>query len=112
MANARKELPAQDAEATAPAVQAEHHQTQDASKRPIWSRTINRVDCSIWSHDQAAGKRYTVAISRSYLEKRSNQWKHSYYFDKSDLQDVRAVCDAAENELLELEGMTDKPGED
>ena len=112
MTTSIKDVPAKKAEETA-AQEEQHAGQQDAAgKRPIWSRTLNRVDGSIWKHDQKGEARYTVAISRSYLEKKTNQWKRSFYFDKNDLQDVRSICNEAEDQILDLEGMTAAPGED
>jgi hypothetical protein len=102
-----KQVPAQ---AEAPAAP-EQHETHEASKRPVWSRSINRVDCSIWEHEQDGKARYTVAISRSYRD-RSNQWKRSYYFDKQDLDDVITVAREASNEMLNLQNLAQVVGED
>jgi len=83
-----------------------------AHKRPVWSRTINPVDCSIWPHDQAEEVRHTIAISRSYKDRKSGEWKRNFYFDYSDLADVKAVCEAAAEEILRMHNMADKPDED
>ncbi len=72
-------------------------------KRPIWSRNINRVNCAVWKHDQEEGTRYTVALYRSYLDRRNNEWKRVYYFDRQDLKDVRAVCNEAEAYIASLD---------
>lgn len=88
------------------------HSTQAASKRPIWSRTLNRVDCSIWKHDQDNGPRYTISISRSYFHQRSNQWKRDSYFDRRDLVDVIAVCNEAEAHIQSLQSMTEIAGKE
>jgi hypothetical protein len=84
--------------------EAETSPAQDAGgKRPLWSRQLNRVDCSLWKSGQNGAARYTVAITRSYLDKRSNAWKRVHYFDRQDLTDVRAVCDEAEKHIQGLE---------
>jgi len=105
MANAKKDSSAETAEAAAPAEKAEAPQTHEASgKRPLWSRQLNRVQCSIWKHDQNGRTRYTTLIYRTYLDRRNNEWKRVYYFDKNDLKDVRSVTSEAEDQILRLEG--------
>lgn len=75
--------------------------THEASKRPLWSQKLNRVDCSIWEHDQNGESRFTIAISRSYFDRKLNAFKRSFYFDRQDLKDVREVCAKAEEYLVE-----------
>jgi hypothetical protein len=82
------------------------------AKRPLWSRTFNRVDCSVWGHEQNGEVRFTVSISRSYLEKKSNTWKRNFYFDAQDLVDVKMLCDLAEEYILKRQGMVPSVEED
>lgn len=99
-----------DEAGTKPAEQLPAH---DASgKRPIWSRSINRVEGSMWKHGQNGDTRYTVSVSRHYLNRRTNEWKRDHYFDRRDLADVVTVCREAEDRILQLEGMTQAAGED
>lgn len=87
--------------------------TQDASKRPVWTRQINRVDCSIWRHrDQDGQSRYTVAISKSYFHKATQRMKRDYYFDRRDLSDVVMLCHDAEEQILRIDGLIQTTGED
>lgn len=77
----------------------------DSGKKPLWSRSINRVDASVWPHEQNGETRYTIALSRSYFDKKSNQWKRNYYFDRQDLMDLRTLIDEADARVMELEGL-------
>lgn len=87
--------------------------THDASgKKPVWFRQMNRVHSSIWKNDQNGEVRYTIAVFRSYLDRRNNETKRVFYFDQQDLKDVRAVCAEAEAQILSLKGMTTEAGED
>jgi hypothetical protein len=76
--------------------------THGASKLPIWSLTINRVDASIWKYDHEDGATYSIAISRSYFDKKSNEVKRNHYFDLSDLADVRTISATAEEYIHKL----------
>src|SRR5947209_6176234 len=99
---------ARKAEASAP--QAEPRAKE--SSGPTWKRQHGRVQAAVWSHDQNGKTRHTVAITRSYRDAKAGQWRNVHYFDRQDLKDVHAICDEAEQYLLELEGMTQVVGED
>ena len=81
-----------------------HSPALDAPKRPVWSRKLGRVDCSVWRHQQPGGARYTISITRSYLSKRDGQWKRDSYFDVRDQGDVRILSREAEHIVLGLMG--------
>jgi hypothetical protein len=108
-----KKLPKEAArKAEVIAEQAQPIPAQDAGgKRPIWSRQINRIDCSMWVQGLNGEQRYSIAITRSYLDKRAKSWKRVHYFDRQDLSDVRAVCAEAERHIFDLEGTLPEPGE-
>ena len=82
------------------------------SSGPLWKTQHNRVQGAMWKHDQDGKARYTISVSRSYKDKEADKWMNMHYFDRQDLRDVRSVCDEAEEQILELEGMTAVAGED
>lgn len=69
--------------------------THDASRRPVWSMKLNRVDCAVWANDKDGQTRYSVAIYREYFDQREKQPKRGHYFDKADLADVIALATTA-----------------
>jgi hypothetical protein len=87
-------------------------ETNDSSL-PIWKAQHGRVQGAMWRHLQEDGTaRYTVSISRSYRDKDDDKWKNVHYFDRKDLDDVRSICNTAEEELLSADGMVAAVDED
>ena len=86
--------------------------TNDSSL-PVWKTQHNRVQGAMWKHLQDDGKvSFTVSISRSYKDKDDDKWKNVHYFDRKDLDDVRSICNTAEEELLSADGMVEAVDED
>src|SRR4051812_2388969 len=82
----------------APAPQAE---SRTEPSGPVWKTQRGRVQGALWKHLQSDGNaRFTVAISRSYKDGDDGKWKNVHYFDHRDLNDVRAVCDEADEQIL------------
>jgi len=101
------------ADAAQPAEQSAATQAHEASgKKPIWSRTINRVSASIWAHERDGKTSYSTSINRTYLDRRNNQWKRVSSYDRPDLKDVRTLTTEAEAQILHLEGMVQTAGEE
>lgn len=87
-------------------------ETNDSSV-PIWKTQHNRVQGAMWQYLQDDGTaRFTVSISRSYKDQDDGSWHNVHYFDRKDLQDVRAICSEAEVHILGAEGMTQEVEED
>src|SRR5436309_2217450 len=90
----------------------EETQTNDSSV-PIWKEQHGRVQGAMWKHPQEDGKvRYTISVSRSYKDDKTKKWVSVHYFDQRDLKDVRSICDQADAEILNIEGMTTESQED
>src|SRR5262249_870062 len=90
----------------------QREQPQTDSSGPVWKTQQGRVQGAMWRYSQKDGKtRYTVSISRSYKDEKE-KWQNVHYFDRRDLADVRKICDEAEQQVLNLEGMTQVAGED
>lgn len=87
-------------------------ETNDSSL-PIWKNQHNRVQGAMWKYLQKDGKpRFTISISRSYKDKADDEWKSVHYFDRKDLNDIRAICDEAEEHLLSASGMAREVSKD
>ncbi len=83
------------------------------SSQPFWKTQHGRVQGAMWKHPQDdGGTRFTVSISRSYQDKDDGKWKNVHYFDRKDLDDIRSLCQAAQEEILGAEGMEVVAGED
>jgi hypothetical protein len=86
----------------------EAEQDARASNSPIWDTRSGRVQGAIWKHDQKGGKvRYTIAIFRSYRDKKTEEWKNVHYFDRDDLPDVEKVKVSADTYLREVMDMVE-----
>jgi hypothetical protein len=82
------------------------HQTQEASKRPIWTRQINRVESSMWKRtDQDGQASFSTAIFRSYFDKKTKATKRHHYYDEQDLDDLIAVATDAKEKIRAFRGV-------
>lgn len=77
--------------------------TEIPSKRPLWSRNINRVQCAVWSNEQGGRTRYSISIFREYLDRKNNEMKRVHSFDFSDLDDLRTLTKEAKEYVLSLQ---------
>ena len=90
----------------------ESHETNESSL-PVWKAQHGRVQGALWKYPQEDGKtRFTISISRSYKDKESDKWMNVHYFDRKDLNDIRSICQTAEEEILSEAGMEVVVGED
>ncbi len=63
--------------------------------RPAWSKSMGRVDASIWRHEQENGVRHTISLSRSY-KAGNGEWRRDHFFDLQDLECVGRLCTDAQ----------------
>src|SRR5689334_4694196 len=73
-----------------------------AKAGPIWTTESGRVRSAMFRHEQKGKVRFTVAVSRSYLSKKTGDWVDTHFFDRNDLADVKAVVDRATVYLAEV----------
>ncbi len=69
---------------------------------PIWTTESGRVRGAMFRHEQKGKVRYTVAVSRSYKSKKTDEWVDTHFFDRNDLDDVRKVAEQAVMYLAEV----------
>lgn len=77
------------------------------SNAPLWTTTSGRVDGSIWRHERRGGISYSFSPSRSYYDKKKDEWKRVHFFDRQDLSDLAAVLTAAEAYLKDVADKVD-----
>lgn len=75
---------------------------ESSGNGPIWTTHSHRVKAAMWKHDQKGKARYTVAIFRSYLDEKADEWKNVHFFDTDDLDDVEKVRMEAKTYLSEV----------
>jgi hypothetical protein len=81
---------------------------QKQGKPPMWTRTINRVEASVWMHEQPAGPRYVTSISRSYKHNTTGEWKRDHFYDTRDLADVMLAVREASEYIRNMELITEE----
>ena len=60
----------------------------------------------MWKNVHNGQVEHSVAIFRSYHDRKTGQMKRHYYYGEQDLKDVVQIANEGRDELHELQGLT------
>jgi hypothetical protein len=79
--------------------------------RPVHEVRLGAIKASIWENPAGDSIRYSVALSRIYKDKDSDQWKSTESFGRDDLLLVAKVADMAHSWIFEQRAHPEPTGD-